>query len=393
MMQRRLFLSGISALGLGASRLALAAGPAGDARLVVVNLRGALDGLAAVPPIGDSGLAALRGEAWAFEPGTEGGALDLDGRFGLHPSLEGMHALFTAREALVFHAVAGPWRSRSHFEAQDLLEGGTERRTESGWLNRALSVLPAEPRGEPRIGLSLGSAMPLLMRGNRPVGSFTVPDLPRAAPETLEVLARWHATDPLLASGFSDGLRGRRFGNAAVGGDPALRDRDGFRRLSHVAGRMLAQRPGPRVAALDLGGWDTHVGQAARLRGLLAQLDAGLLALRDGLGDAWGRTAVLVMTEFGRTARVNGSAGTDHGTGGAAFLLGGAVAGGRVIADWPGLLPSRLLEGRDLLPTLDLRRLAKALLRDHLALPEEALERAFPGSIAVTPLPGLFRPA
>ncbi|MFB9969184.1 DUF1501 domain-containing protein [Pseudoroseomonas cervicalis] len=154
---------------------------------------------------------------------------------------------------------------------------------------------------------------------------------------------------------------------------------------------MLAEADGPRIAALELGGWDTHSSQSNRLRGQLGQLDDGLEALRSAAGLAWRHTAVLVMTEFGRTVRVNGTGGTDHGTGGAALLLGGAVAGGKVVADWPGLGRGKLFEDRDLQPSLDLREAAKALLRDHLRLPDAALAAAFPGSEGVAPKRGLLR--
>jgi uncharacterized protein (DUF1501 family) len=165
----------------------------------------------------------------------------------------------------------------------------------------------------------------------------------------------------------------------------------GFVRLAEAAGRLLAAPDGPRVAAMEIGGWDTHAAQAERMTPAMAQLDGGLLALRRALGEAWSRTAVLCVTEFGRTARVNGNLGTDHGTGGVAFLAGGAVAGGRVLADWPGLGAGKLFENRDVQPTRDLRAIAKGLLRDHLRLPGTAVAAAFPGSDAVAAESGLVR--
>ncbi|WP_270935333.1 DUF1501 domain-containing protein, partial [Falsiroseomonas oryzae] len=186
-------------------------------------------------------------------------------------------------------------------------------------------------------------------------------------------------------------MRARGFADATLGPPDSDPDRASFPRLAAAAGRLLAERQGPRVAVLELGGWDTHALQANRIVGPLRSLDAGIGQLRAALGAGWQQTAVLVVTEFGRTARMNGNFGTDHGTGGVAFLLGGAIAGGRVVADWPGLGPDALFENRDLRPTADLRAIAKALLRDHLRLPERAVAQAFPGSEAAAPMRGLVR--
>lgn len=392
-LQRRAFLLGLGgAVALAGSRLAVAAGPVGGRRLVVVVLRGALDGLAAVAPYGDPDHAELRGALALPEPGEEGGLLDLGGRFGLHPSLAGVHALYRADQALIFHAVAGPWRSRSHFEAQDFLESGATQRLAEGWLNRALSALPAEPEGHSRRGLAVGLDLPLLLRGRAGVGSYAPNTRSHPDTEMLALLARWHSEDPALGPAFAEGLRARGFSGAVLAGQaPPPRGINGFVTLAGSAGRLLADPRGPRIAAMELGGWDTHAGQAPRLAGALRVLDEGMEALRQGLGEAWAQTAVLIMTEFGRTARVNGTSGTDHGTGGVALVLGGAVRGGRVLADWPGLARQQLFENRDLMPTMDLRRIAKGLLAGHLGLDAEALARAFPASADATPLPGLLR--
>ena len=392
--RRSLLGLGVAA-ALGGARLAFAttAAPATEARLVVVLLRGALDGLAAVPPYGDADYARHRGELAMAEPGQEGGALDLGGRFGLHPRLARLHGLYAANQALVFHAVAGPWRSRSHFEAQDLLEAGAEQRLESGWLNRALAALPAEAPGASRRGLAVGVDVPLLLRGATRVGSFAPAGAGRVEASLWAELALLHDTDPLLGPAFHEGLRARGFSHAVLEGTaPPPGNRNAFPALAAAAGRLLAAANGPRVATLETTGWDTHAFQPARLLGPLGLLDEGLAALHQELGAAWAQTAVLVLTEFGRTVRVNGTRGTDHGTAGCAFLAGGAVAGGRVLADWPGLAEAQLFQNRDLAPTQDLRGIAKGLLRDHLRLPAAALEQAFPGSTGVAPLSGLLRP-
>lgn len=390
---RRGLLLGLgAAVALGDARLAFGQAP-GEQRLVVVLLRGALDGLAAVPPYGDPALAGLRGPLAPVEPGREGGVLDLGGRFGLHPRLANLHAMYRANDALVLHAVAGPWRSRSHFEAQDLLESGGDDRLASGWLNRALAALPPRP-GAQRPGIAVGVDVPLLLRGPVAVGNYAPPGLGTPMPDLLARVAELAAGDALLGPAMREGLAARGFATETLGAGantgraPA---RSTFPALAGAAGRLLADPRGPRVAALELGGWDTHAQQAGRLNPPLMALDEGLAALRGTLGPEWRRTAVLVVTEFGRTVRVNGTAGTDHGTGGVAFVLGGGVAGGRVAGDWPGLAPDRLFQGRDLQPTTDLRSVAKALLRDHLRLPPAAVARAFPGSEAVAPLGGLLR--
>lgn len=392
---RRSLLLGLGgAFALGGARVAFAQA-AGDARLCVVLLRGALDGLSAVPAYGDAGFTAVRGALALPEPGREGGVLDLGGRFGLHPRLAAIHGLYREEQALVVHAVAGPWRTRSHFDAQDFLESGAVQRIDSGWLNRALGALP-QARGQgARTGLAVGTDVPLLMRGAVPVANYA-PQLPRTPePDLYARIAALSAGDPLIGPAIAQGLRERGY-TAATIGEAAVMQRGGgaggaFQQLARAAGRLLAAADGPRVAAFEIGGWDTHAGQAARLPGPLGVLDDGIAALRDALGPAWRRTAVLVVTEFGRTVRINGTGGTDHGTGGVAFVLGGAVAGGRVAGTWPGLAPGQLFEGRDLAPTTDLRALAKGLLRDHLRLPAQAVARAFPGSEGAGVMGGIVR--
>ncbi len=391
---RRALLGLAAGFALGRSRLAFAdvAAPDPEARLVVVLLRGALDGLSAAPPYGDSDYARHRGELALAEPGREGGALDLGGSFGLHPSLANLHRMYTAGEALLVHAVAGPWRSRSHFEAQDLLEAGAEQRMASGWLNRALESLPPEPAGASRRAMAMGVDVPLLLRGPAEVASVSPTGRDRLEPTIWADIAALTSQDPLLGPALREGLRARGFTAAVLAGsEPPPGDRNGFPALAATAGRLLAQPNGPRIAALEIGGWDTHAYQAARLLGPLGRLDQGLAVLRAQLGEAWRRTAVLVVTEFGRTIRINGTRGTDHGTAGCAFLAGGAVAGGRVLADWPGMGEGQLFQDRDLMPTRDIRAIAKALLRDHLRLPAEALAAAFPQSDAIRPEPGLLR--
>ena len=392
-LSRRGALLGLgAAVSFGRASLAMAAAPT-DRRLVVVILRGALDGMAAVIPYGDPALMGQRASLVPPAPGQPGGMLDLGGFWALHPSLVGMHGMFKAGQLLPVHAVAGHVRTRSHFEAQDLMESGADQRMSSGWLNRAvLGMGRPGGTGDP---ISIGISTPLLLRGPAQVGAYAPQSFSQPEPDLYARLVAMHRNDPVTGPALREGLVERGFTTAQLAGghqpDAPGGNRYAFATLAGTAGRLLAAANGPRVAAMELGGWDTHAGQVQRLGAPLKQLDDGLVALREGLGEAWARTAVLVMTEFGRTVRVNGTGGTDHGTGTAAFLAGGAVAGGRVRADWPGLGDGRLFEARDLQPTMDLRALAKGLLGGHLGLGQAAVMQAFPGSDRVEAATGLLR--
>lgn len=391
---RRGLLLGLTAMAATANaRLAIAGSTTAQGkpenRLIVVLLRGAMDGMAVLAPYGDPDYRALRGAIALPEPGQENGLLDCGGFFGLHPRLVNLHRFYSENALLPVHAIAGPYRNRSHFEAQDMMESGATQRLASGWLNRALADLPAAPAGKPEIGLAVGQDLPLLMRGPRPVGMWAPPRRTRPEPDLYARMAELLHADPLLGPAVRDGMRARGFAEGVLQGEPETRG--GFVALAATAGRLLAAPDGPRVAALEIGGWDTHAEQGSRMAPVITTLDNGLAALRDNLGEAWNRTAILVMTEFGRTARANGNRGTDHGTGGAAFVLGGAVRGGRILADWPGLRDDQLFEKRDLQPTRDLRAIAKGLLRDHLGLHPKAIAAAFPDSGDCAPEGGLLR--
>jgi len=394
-LSRRSALLGLTtAICVGRSSLALA-DAATDKRLVVVILRGALDGMAAVVPYGDAGLTALRGELVPPVPNQPDGLLDLGGFFGLHPALAGLHEMYRANEALMVHAVAGCYRVRSHFEAQDYLESGADHRMTSGWLNRVVAAMPPVTRapGSERPeheGLAVGVSIPLLLRGPAPVANWAPHGFSQPAPELYATIAALNQADPITGPAIAEGLRARGFSAAVLDGEQDPKERNAFPVLARSAGEMLRAPNGPRIAALEIGGWDTHTAQTNRLAGALKQLDAGLVALKTALGPAWARTAVLVMTEFGRTARMNGTKGTDHGTGTAAFVVGGAVAGGRVTGTWPGLGGGQLFENRDLAPTTDLRAVARGILSPHLGLDAAALGKVFPGSDSVGAMHGLI---
>ena len=377
-------------MSVGAAALALASAPT-EKRLIVVILRGALDGMAAVVPYGDPDLTDLRGEILPPPPNQPGGMLDLGGWFGLHPALVGLHEMFGANEALLVHAVAGPYRARSHFEAQDYLESGADHRMTSGWLNRTVAALsPDGLARQNREALAVGVTVPLLLRGPAPVANWAPHGFSHLSPDLYATIEALNRSDPVIGPAVTEGLRARNFSSSVLTDAADQQGQDGFVVLARSAGTMMRAPNGPRIAALEVGGWDTHTAQANRLTVPLKQLDAGMVALKAALGPAWAQTAVLVMTEFGRTARINGTKGTDHGTGTAAFVLGGAVAGGRIRANWPGLRPSQLLDGRDLMPTADLRSIAKGILASHLSLDPIALRRIFPSSDGVDAMLGLI---
>jgi len=370
-----------------------------DPRFVTIILRGALDGLTAVPPVGDPDYEGLRQQI-AMHTSGDKAALPLDGFFALHPSMPNFQRMFQARQAAVVHASATAYRERSHFDGQDVLESGysTPGHVETGWLNRLLEGLPQGERIAPgaseRVrGLSVGSTAPLVIRGKAPVLGWA-PSILRAADGDLapRLTDLYGKTDPLLAKLLQEGIEtGRIASGLDVKAKGGAGDPDGMEQMARGAARLIAQEDGPRVAALAFEGWDTHAQETERLAKLLRGLDNSLLAFQQELGPAWKDTAIVVATEFGRTARINGTEGTDHGTGTVAFLAGGAIRGGRVITDWPGLKEKQLFEARDLNPTTDLRSVIKGVAVDLLGASAAHLADAvFPGSQAVAPMKGLI---
>jgi uncharacterized protein (DUF1501 family) len=375
----------------------------------VIVLRGALDGLATVAPVGDPDWIRLRGDK-ALTLAGPNAALELDDFFALNPAMPNVHRLYRAGQAAFVHAAATSYRERSHFDGQDVLETGLERpgTADAGWLNRALAALEPAGRAErkKREAFAVGPVTPLVVRGPAPVLSWTPPRLPPASDDTIQWLAElYRHTDPALARVLEE-----RMGLAAIARAGGMANRPGkppaggaaqvrafFAESAGAAARFLARPDGPRIGALAYDGWDTHQDEGAvggRLAALLAALDGAIAAIEAGMGAAWRETAVTVVTEFGRTARINGTDGTDHGTATLALLAGGAVKGGRVVADWPGLGDANLHEGRDLAPTIDLRAMLKGVLKDHLRLDEETLtSRVFPGSRSAKPMPGLVASA
>jgi uncharacterized protein (DUF1501 family) len=409
---RRELLLGSGALFAWAFVPKLARAEGRDPRFLTIVLRGALDGLAAVAPVGDPDWVKLRGDnALKLDGATPG--LPLDGFFALNPAMPNLHRLYKAGQATVVHAVATPYRERSHFDGQDVLESGLARpgRADTGWLNRALTRLEPDDRVRTspngRRTFAVGPITPLVVRGPAPVLSWVPPRLPPVSDDTTtRLLDLYRHTDPTFARVLED-----RIGLATLGpntpppGRPAdmgpavqiggiNQVRGYFAEAAGAAAKFLANPDGPRVGALALDGWDTHNNEGAvngRLAQLLGALDAALAAVETNMGAAWSDTVVTLITEFGRTARINGTEGTDHGTATVALLLGGAVKGGRVVADWPGVKESDLHEKRDLRATTDLRAVLKGLLRDHLRIDERVLAAdIFPGSDDVRPMGGLL---
>jgi uncharacterized protein (DUF1501 family) len=407
---RRALLLGAGAVFASAHLPRIAHAEGRDPRFLVIVLRGALDGLAVVAPVGDPDWRNLRvDKALTLDGDTP--ALPLDNFFALNPAMPNLHRLYKAGDALLVHAVATPYRERSHFDGQDVLESGFAGpgRADTGWLNRAVSALGSDistvARG--RQSFAVGPITPLVMRGPAPVLSWMPPRLPPVSDETaMRLLDLYRHTDPTFA-----GVLEQRVGIAAIaraggmdakptGGSPAVQTggiaqvRAYFAEAAGMAAKFLARPEGPRVGALAFDGWDTHVNEGAvkgRLADLLGALDGAIAAIETNMGEAWRDTVVALVTEFGRTAHVNGNNGTDHGTATAAIFAGGALKGGRVLANWPGLKEADLYEKRDLRPTTDLRSVLKGLLREHLRVGDSALEAAvFPDSRGARPTEGLL---
>jgi uncharacterized protein (DUF1501 family) len=333
--------------------------------------------------------------------------LQLDGFFALNPAMPNLHRMYQAGQAIIVHAVATPYRDRSHFDGQDVLESGLPRpgAADTGWLNRTIAA-PGGPALTGRQAFAVGPITPLVVRGPAPVLSWVPPRLPPVSDDTtMRLLELYRHTDPTFARVLEE-----RVGLAAIaraGGMnsepseelPAARGggiaqvRAYFSDAAGAAAKFLAGPEGPRVGAFAYDGWDTHVNEGAvkgRLASLLGALDGALAAIETNMGEAWRETVVALVTEFGRTARLNGNDGTDHGTASVVLLVGGALKGGRVLADWPGLKPGDLRENRDLRPTTDLRAVLKGLLEDHLHADRYRLEAAvFPDSVSAKPLSGL----
>ena len=367
-----------AATALFAPRIAFAAAPT-EKRFVFITQRGAADGLGTVVPVGDPLFAGQRG---MLADVAEGGP-KLDSTFTLHPMLAETGKLYAAKQALFAHAIASPYRERSHFDGQNVLESGGNGpyAVKDGWLNRMLGLLPqANARA-----IAIAAAIPLALRGSKEVASYAPSNLPDASDDLLQRVSMLYQGDAQLHGLWEQALATRTLTGDLTGDNGRNAAATGA-----LAARLMLPANGARIAMIETGGWDTHSGQKQRLGAQLRGLDAMIGAIRSGLGAEWTNTMVLVATEFGRTVAVNGTGGTDHGTASSAMLLGGAVRGGRVIADWPGLTPASLYEGRDLRPTADLDSFVSGAVAAHFALdPARAHAKLFPQSTAGRPIEGL----
>lgn len=364
----------VASAGMALPRMAFAQGTGtGKRNFLFVLLRGAADGMAMAAPVGDPGYAALR-EATL---GEYTGARRAEGTFAIHPALEQVGASYGAGEALFVHAVATNYRERSHFDGQNMLEtGGAEPYSaRDGWLNRLVGMMAADAGVQAPRALAIAPTMPLALRGDAPASSYAPSSLPDASEDFMNRVGLLYQGDPQL-----DMLWNRALETQAMAAGDGLRNLRDARAAGELAASLMRGEDGARIAMMELGGWDTHAGQIGAFRRNAAQLDVLLGAYRASMGSAWSDTLVIVATEFGRTARFNGTGGTDHGTASAALLMGGAVRGGRVVADWPGLREADLFQGRDLKPTIALESVMGGAVAKHFQLdPARAMARLFPG--------------
>jgi uncharacterized protein (DUF1501 family) len=373
LLSRRGFLAGAccAAAAPVMTPISFAAMP-GDNRFVTIILRGAMDGMDLVQPYGDPAFAALRPKL-GLTP--DAGLLDLDGFFGLNPAAAPLMPLWQARELSFVHAVSTPYRNqRSHFDGQDILEtGGSDKSQKTGWLNRTLAAIP---QSGARMAIDINTSMDLILTGPNKVASWSSQSNFALAEDEIAFLERLYAHDPAFAQALdearsTDSSAESLYSDGKRGG--------GIADIARLAGGMLGKDY--RIASFSINGWDTHVGQQAQFRKAAGDLTTAIVTLKETLGaDAWSKTVVLAMTEFGRTARENGTNGTDHGTGGLALLAGGAVDGGKVLGQWPGLGADKLLDERDLMPTGDVREVAAAMLYRQFGIsPEGLTTKVFPG--------------
>ncbi len=381
-LSRRNFLIGCSAAAAPLFTPVTFAAAPGENRLVVIVLRGAMDGLDLLRPLGDPALMALRPRLTRHALRDP---LDLDGFFALHPACADLMPLWQAGELSFATAVATPYRSRSHFTGQDFLEnggdapGGNLTASADGWLNRAIQLMPGT-RAE--MAVAIGQEPMLILEGKAPARHWLPVADSALSAQGLDLLGDLYAGDPAFAAAYAEALALRDETEAA---DPKeKKDMLG----QYVAGRLNAEA---RIAAFSFSGWDTHHNQEAAISRRLMALTSLFLTLKDELGANWDRTAILALTEFGRTAAENGTAGTDHGTGGAAILAGGAVRGGKIHGNWPGLDEASLLDRRDLMPTEDVRGHAASLLHAMFGLRlSDLAATVFPALDLTTPY-GLVR--
>lgn len=388
MKRRDLLKWTLAGSALAASRLSFANADT-DKRLVFILLRGGLDGLHAMPPYADRDYKRLRPNLAVTAPGQGAETLDLDGYFGLHGGLASLSPLYREGELLLIPAAATRYRDRSHFDGQNMLENGTNAPfgASDGWMNRAIAGLNGDGT---RQALSIGPAIPLIMQGEHRVQTWSSTALPGVDEDFLKRLAHVYDSDPQFAAALASAQDSPQPRITMATRRNPLKGPD-FEVATKAAADLLSRPAGPRMAMLEMQGWDTHFDQERRLRNAFQELAAGITALKAGLAGVWDKTTVIVVSEFGRTAAQNSSRGTDHGTGGIAMLAGGAVRGGRIHGDWPGLSQRSLFEGRDVQAVNDYEAIFKALLISHLGQDQGFVEDVvFPESRTIKPMDGLL---
>lgn len=378
MFDRRRFLTGAAGIAaMAVPKISFAAPAPTNRRFIFLIQRGAADGLHILAPTGDTAFAAIRS---SFMASLEGGAPLGGSFFTLHPALQRVGALYAAKQARFFHATASAYRDRSHFDGQNILETGATRpfAEKSGWMNRLVGQLPdSEARG-----MALASALPMAMRGPAQIATYAPSDQNAPSDDLMMRISSLYAQDPQLATLWKSALETEELT------DGIRQNKRDATALGTLAAQLLLPDDGARVMMIESNGWDMHGAQVGRMNRQLKTLDLMIGALVDGLGPIWADTMLLVATEFGRTVAVNGTQGTDHGTGGLTMLLGGQLAGGgRIDADWPGLTMAALLDGRDLRPTMETEAIIAGALATHFGLdPGRLLPRLYPDQKSIKPL-------
>lgn len=404
-MKRRQFMGALAGatllpLGRGAFAARAADANAPPARLVVIFMRGAVDGLSVVVPYSDGNYYRMRDSIALARPGQDGGVLDLDGRFGLNPALAALMPYWQQQRLAFVHASGSPDTTRSHFDAQDYMESGTPGRknTPDGWMNRLLGVLPADGAARPSAtrAVSVGATLPRILSGHVSVSNIasgagaarpTLLDRPQIG----DAFAQLYNSDDRMSHAYQDAQSAHREVMASLDGSDSEKEMraasngaplpNGFANDAARLATLMRNDARVQFGFMAVGGWDTHANQGAakgQLANRLAPLGQGLAALAQGLGESFDHTTIVVLSEFGRTARQNGNGGTDHGHGNVMWLLGGPVQGGRIHGEWPGLEEHALYEGRDLAVTSDFRCVLAQVAERHLRLPDAQLTSVFP---------------
>lgn len=326
-------------------------------KFVFILQRGAADGLSTLVPYADPDYQRLRTSTEITD------YIKIDGLFGLHRELSEFANLFQNKEASFIHAIASPYRERSHFDGQNILEGGFSAayESDSGWLNRLAGLI--SPKNPP---IAFTPTLPLVLRGNSPSVNYSTSRFPEASSDLLMRVSSLYETDKKL---YDLWLK------AEAQNDASGTKSANIAEIAKMVSGFMTGEKGANLVFLESQGWDTHENQNGRIANNFKTLNGFISALKSNLGTEWAQTTILIATEFGRTAAQNGTGGTDHGTASCAFVLGGALNGGKIIADWPGLSQSQLFEGRDLRPTNNLFGLISGVVGQTFGLDSEKVAR------------------